>query len=387
MKTPCFLLLPCLLLTAWPSGAQETSENSERLKKGLERFPEADTNKDGILTLEEAAAFMAKRKGNAGKASGAGGAGRQKTTTFTPTEEDVERIIALGREQKTQGPLSFEKGDGLRVVMTGHSWVAPGRSTLLKIAAAAGLDGHRQRHHTSGGGTGAANAIWLKEFGKWQEGQPPSPILVPAIATGKWDVMTWGSYYEDKSEYYTQWIDLCLKYNPEMTFLIQDGWPRFSPDYKEKEPAEIRGQLNARLTEFQKDFYRPGYESLNEKYPGKVRIIPASLAVVDLINRFYDGKVPDLDCVDEKTSGGKKGVYRDGGHLSKTSGVEHLVGYLYYGMLYGKSPELIEGYQPQGVPTALDSLLREIAWKAIVESPLAAVDDTDGDGLADQLAE
>ncbi len=38
----------------------QTSENSVRLKQGLERYPEADNNNDGILTLAEAQAYLAK---------------------------------------------------------------------------------------------------------------------------------------------------------------------------------------------------------------------------------------------------------------------------------------------------------------------------------------
>lgn len=35
--------------------------------------------------------------------------------------------------------------------------------------------------------------------------------------------MTWGSYFMDKPEYFSQWIDLCQKSNPDMKFYIQDG--------------------------------------------------------------------------------------------------------------------------------------------------------------------
>ena len=33
--------------------AAQTSENNDRLKAALRRFPEADTNKDGVLTPDE----------------------------------------------------------------------------------------------------------------------------------------------------------------------------------------------------------------------------------------------------------------------------------------------------------------------------------------------
>lgn len=50
-----------LALTATVS-AQVTSENNEMLREGLKRYPEADTNKDGILTMEEGRAFLAKMR-------------------------------------------------------------------------------------------------------------------------------------------------------------------------------------------------------------------------------------------------------------------------------------------------------------------------------------
>lgn len=42
--------------------AQVTSENNEMLREGLKRYPAADTNKDGVLTMEEGRAFLAKMR-------------------------------------------------------------------------------------------------------------------------------------------------------------------------------------------------------------------------------------------------------------------------------------------------------------------------------------
>lgn len=81
--------------------------------------------------------------------------------------------------------------------------------------------------------------------------------------------------------------------------------------------------------------------------------------------------------------GGKRGIYRDGGHLSKVSGVEHLVGYVYYATLYRRSPVLIKGGPPKGIPAEIDRQLREIAWQAVVKSRLSGVEDRDSDGKAD----
>ncbi|MEM0898142.1 MAG: hypothetical protein AAGJ79_14790 [Verrucomicrobiota bacterium] len=374
MNHTAILSFAVLLLAQPVVVAERTSESDPRLALGLKQYPEADTDKDGILTMTEARAYLATQRG--------GGRYKQNETIFVPTDEELDAAIAKGRGM-TEEPLVYEKGDGLRILMTGHSWVAPGRKTLPGIAEAAGHEGHQQRSHTSGGATGAANAIWLKEFGKWMNRASANPVLVPAIVTGEWDVMTWGGFYEDKVEYFSQWIDLCLKHNPDMVFYIQDGWPRFDPEWRSLSNEEIRKAVDAAQAEKVSGQFTQNYDALEEKYPGKVRIIPASYAVVDLIGQFLDGKIGSFDCVDEKSQNGKKGIYRDGGHLSRSSGIEHLVGYLYYGMLYKKSPEKIEGYKPEGVPSAFDRQMREAAWKAIVESPFAGVDDADEDGLAD----
>ncbi len=50
------------LLTLWASSpsaaAEDSSESSTGLRKFFERNPEADTDHDGILTLQEARAFV-----------------------------------------------------------------------------------------------------------------------------------------------------------------------------------------------------------------------------------------------------------------------------------------------------------------------------------------
>jgi hypothetical protein len=43
----------------------QTSTNNERLKQALEQYPAADANKDGILTMQEARAYLAQQKGKA----------------------------------------------------------------------------------------------------------------------------------------------------------------------------------------------------------------------------------------------------------------------------------------------------------------------------------
>jgi len=265
--------------------------------------------------------------------------------------------------------------------MTGHSWVRPAELTLPDMAKAGGFDGHRQRAHLSGGGTGSANSIWLKEVGRYRGTHKPMSVLLPAIATGKWDVMTWGAYYNDKPAYYTQWMDVCLKHNPEMIFYLQNGWPRQDAELDKAPAAKAIAAYEATYATIE-DTFRKSLDAMKGKYAGKVRVIPAGRAVVKLLKLYYEKKLPGFDCVSTRGSGGKVGVYRDGGHLSKQTGP--IVGYMYYAMLYGRSPVGIKGYRPPDVSEELDAILRKTAWEAATTSPLSRMTDKDGDGVADK---
>lgn len=56
MKIPTVIALIALAFSA----QAQTSDNKPRLKDALKRFPEADTNKDGVLTIDETKAFKNK---------------------------------------------------------------------------------------------------------------------------------------------------------------------------------------------------------------------------------------------------------------------------------------------------------------------------------------
>jgi hypothetical protein len=198
--------------------------------------------------------------------------------------------------------------------------------------------------------------------------------------------MTWGIFLNDTPRDYINWIDVCLRYNPDMVFYIQDGWPTYKGETANLSNTEALKAIDAGHTRIQDFLIRTLYDQLHAKYPGKVHVIPAGAAVVEMLHLYYNKKLPGFDCVSEHL-GGNNGVYRDGGHLSKNSGMEHLVGYLYYGMLYKRSPRLIEGYEPEGFPGKTDNILREVAWKSIINSPFSGVTDENHNGIGDETEE
>lgn len=301
--------------------------------------------------------------------------------SFEATAAQMDAAMHAVSAASQKEPLQFPKGNGLRVLMCGHSYVAPAVRSLPLVAAAAGFEGHHQRSHNSGGSTGSANSIWLTEFGKFRD-KPAQPILLPALATGQWDVMTWGAFYHDTPECYTMWIDACLAKNPQMQFLIQDGWPSYPREVDAANHDLILAVLQKEKDLGQNELFKKLYDGLNARNPGKVHIIPAAAAVVEMIGHYYAAELPGFDCISEHL-GGKKGVYRDGGHLSSSGGMDQIVGYLYFGMLYRQSPEHIAAYHPPNVDPTVDHFMRQAAWRAITQSPFSGITDKAGKGVAD----
>jgi hypothetical protein len=287
--------------------------------------------------------------------------------------DQIDKEMQASNTRQGEQDLTFPKGDGLRIVMIGNSWTRPAIRTLPEIAKAAGIREQHIRSFTQSSNAGHPDPLFHNESAR--------KMLDPAIATGQWDVMTMLSRGGDKPEYFAQWMDLCLQANPGTVFYIQDGWSNYSLKTAASDPqadlARLGGLQAARQIE-----YKGYYDALNAKYPGKIHLIPCGAAVVEMVRLYYAKELSGFDCVAQHL-GGKKGVYRDGSHVSDDSGMDYLLGYLYYGTLYRKSPELIKGFAPAKLDPAIDQIMRKVAWQAIIRSPLSGITDKNGDGAAD----
>jgi len=294
-------------------------------------------------------------------------------------------VLTAGSAVSAEKTLSYPKGNGLRMLATGHSWVAPAMKTIGPIALEAGFDGHHLLSHLNGGGRGSARSIWAAEHGLDYPGRPEGAqkktILLPATETGQWDVMTWGSYPWDTPEDYSKWIDVCLKTNPKMIFYIQVSWPRAQDGatapgtYAIEKFLERQKQINAT--------YKGLVDGLSAKYPGKIHVIPAGDGICELLKLLLDKRLPYIQQVDSQKQP-VPGIYMDGGHLDeKNSGMDWFEGYVYYATLYKRSPELIKGRFK--VPDdELDKVFRRVAWQVVTRHPLSGVTDRDGDGIGDE---
>ena len=194
-KQRLILLLSTLALatTAPFSNAQAQQLSESRLAQLLKRFPAADANGDGKLTAEEFKAarqqFQRSRQGNARPAAVA-----QTKLVFDPgwekekfpphavslkTPEEIMAIYkrgAAGRTSAASDALSFPKpADGImRIVGTGHSFMAPAYKTLPVICRAVGFE-QPLCLHTGGGITGSARYKWEQENGIFEFDGKPRP--------------------------------------------------------------------------------------------------------------------------------------------------------------------------------------------------------------------
>lgn len=391
-------VLLCIVAVCVAAPTVHADEQIDRLARWLKRFPKADLNGDGKLTLEEANTFRRSLDTNRRK----GGVPRQFQVDPGWQEErfpehavcyrSAQEIASLyqsvaGRKQQL---ASYDKpNDGsLRIVATGHSFMAPGFRTFPLIAKAAGLSQPPLCTHTGGGITGSARYKWEQENGIFQFDGKPTPKLLAAISGAQWDAMMWGPYYNDRPEYYSCWIDFCLKYNPEMQFFLSDAWPQLDqlPENPKSE-AELTDAVVRKLRAEKQAATKELIGKLNEEYPGRVFVIPTSEAMTLAVQYYHRGELPGVEGLHKFVGKKDRSLWRDHlGHLGP--GFEDLEGYVFYATIYGRSPELISGdirpIRKNAFPSReLDRTFRKIAWEAAVNDPLSGVQDENGNGIDD----
>ncbi len=395
------LLVLALLVPLSPIHDASAQFSERQLDNWLKRFPQADTNGDGKLSMEEAEAWRNQQQGNRNN-SGGGGAPREfevdrgwdadrfpDHAVSYKSPEEIKAIYAKQTKGNQPAVVSFEKPENgaLRIVGTGHSFMAPGYRTLPLICEAAGFE-QPLHTHTGGGMTGSARYKWEQENGIFQFDGKPVPKLLASISNAEWDAMMWGPYFNDRPEYYTCWIDFSKQYHPEMKFYLSDAWPQLyqlgeipeSEDYFTEEVIDRMGEERTAV-------YNEIVEILRKDNPDQVFILPTSDAMVLAAKAYLRGELPGIEGFHRAIGGKERSLWRDRlGHLGP--GFDRLEGYVFYATLYGRSPELIEREiqftDEGGFPSPeLDRKFREIAWQAVINNPLSGVTDRDGDGIGD----
>lgn len=397
MKNICRLIIPLLLCA---DVAAYDGPSQQQLADWLKRFPTADTNRDGTLTVQEATAFQRQRRKSTARQKGAPSKFAVdpgwKSSTFPDhavcyrSPKEILELYAKTPDGAKKAISRYPRPtDGaLRIVGTGHSFMAPGYTTLPAIARAAGLQQPPLMTHTGGGITGSTRYKWEQENGIFQFNGSPTPKLLAAISNAEWDAMMWGPYFQDQPEYYLCWMDFSLKYNPQMKFYLSDAWPQLGqlPQLPNSE-AELTPEIFAQLGAEKNAATAKLVGTLNAKHPQKVFVMPTNDAMVLAAEYYSRGLLPGVEGIHTLIGKKERSLWRDQlGHLGP--GLGELEGYVFYATLYGRSPELIEddvNFRRQGnYPSReLDRVFRKIAWQAVTNHPLSGVVDADNDGRND----
>ncbi len=407
MKIQFLLLLTFSVGSGFHSICDAQDNPSEQqLQRWLKQFPEADTDRDGKLSIEEATAYrknlQADRIKPRNPPSLQQGAPRKfavdpgwdldrfpKHAVCYKTPDEIRALFQETAAGKQPAVVSFDPPtDGaVRIVGTGHSFMAPGYRTFPVICRAAGLD-QPLYTHTGGGITGSARYKWEEENGIFQFDGEPKPKLLSSIANAKWDAMIWGPYFDDRPQYYSCWVDFCLKYNPEMKFYLSDAWPQLHqlgkiPTSEEFFTEEVFDRIGAERRSITGEIV----ESLRRENPDRVFILPTCDAMV-LAGKYYlRGELPGIDGIHRVIGNKDRSLWTDQlGHIGP--GFDRLEGYVFYATIYGRSPELIKDeikFEDGGdFPSdQLDRAFRKIAWQAVIGHELSGVTDKDGDGIND----
>jgi len=158
------LLISAFLFLLSPIQPASAQFSERQLENWLKRFPQADANGDGKLSIEEAEALRAQRQGN-GNNGGGGGAPREfpvdpgwdadrfpDHAVSYKSPEEIKAIYAKQTKGNQPAVVSFEKPENgaLRIVGTGHSFMAPGYRTLPLICEAAGFEQPLHTHTGEG---------------------------------------------------------------------------------------------------------------------------------------------------------------------------------------------------------------------------------------------
>lgn len=388
-----------LVVAAWAMPQSTCADDpQDQLARWLKRFPQADLNKDGKLTAAEANAFRKKLR-NGERKSGVPrqfnvdpGWEKDRFPDQAVCYKSADDIAALYKSVQRRGGsvAGYNKPiDGsLRIVATGHSFMAPGFQTFPLVAKAAGLQQPPLVTHVGGGITGSARYKWEQENGIFQFDGKPTPKLLAAISNAEWDAMMWGPYYNDRPEYYSCWIDFCLKYNPQMKFFLADAWPQLDQlSENPKSEAELTDEVVINLRKEKQAATKELIGSLNKNYPDKVFVLPTSEAMTLAVQYFHRHELPGVQGLHKFVGKKERSIWRDHlGHLGP--GFGDLEGYVFYATIYGRSPELIkDGIRPRNKDSfpsgELDRVFRKIAWEAAVNDPLSGVADENENGIAD----
>jgi hypothetical protein len=260
-------------------------------------------------------------------------------------------------------PLVAKAGDPprLRVFYTGHSFHMFVPSRVALTAKAAGV---KEYGFAGAQGIGGSRVIqhWDKDKG--------DNAARKALEKGDVDVFTMAPHLKIPDDGIDNFVELGLKHNPKMRFLVQQSWVPFDfLDKPVKDKAERdEGKLDIDKLRGDHEKWRGAMEAqvkaLNKK-AGRdaVCIVPAGDAIVRLRALVAEGKAPGISKQSE--------LFTDAIGHGKLP-VVILVSYCNYTCITGRSPVGVDVKEP-AISGELHALLQRIAWETVSSYPMSGV--------------
>jgi hypothetical protein len=348
MRTTLFALFILLVLSlaGWAWFGEVNSRQAaieKRLAQALKLYPDADTDKDGVLSINEALAYLEKHPEVREKLqAAAGGGSRSKPPAFAPGAE------------------------GPRVFVCAHSYMIFTAGMLPPLSKAAGIPYLDAGSQMIGGSRVIQH--WNLPDDKNQAKK--------SLSEGMVDVLMVSPNAELPDEGIANYTQLGLERNPNLRVLVQASWaPRDGkePGFKNAQRDKVTvGELQ-RMREIQRNGWLKQLENqvtgLNSAL-GKgqvVSIVPVSEAVYALREQVAGGAAPGLKKQSE--------LFRDDhGHPSPPLAL--LVSYCHFAAIHQRSPvglPVPASLKEQPEAEALNRLLQEIAWNSVSSYALSGV--------------
>jgi len=329
---------------------QSTASRSSiqsRLDKALQLFPDADANKDGTLSMDEAFKYVEAHpelKALIGSKLDSAGSGRSssKGATFAPGAE------------------------GTRVFVCAHSYMIYTADILPRIAQTAGVS------HLSAGKQMIGGSRVLQHWNLPDEKNQAKKALREGIV----DVLTVSPHLLLPDEGIDNYTKLGLEKNPKLRVLVQASWVPRDGVATGNFTNAMRNDVTAEQVRQMRDAHHAGWlksleaqaRTLNQSVGhDTVFIVPVSAAVYGLRERVAEGKAPGLTKQSE--------MFRDDhGHPSEVTAM--LVTYCHFAAIYQRSPvglPVPPEWKDRPQAAELNKLLQEIAWNTVSTYPMSGV--------------
>jgi hypothetical protein len=317
----------------------------------LKLFPDADTNKDGELSMQEALAYL-------------------------DAHPEIKDLLPQRKGARANGPRVTEPGAkstpasaglpaGPRVFVCAHSFMIFTGQQLPPMAEAAGI-GYRDAGTQMIGGS--------RTLQHWNVPDDRN-LAKKALRESAVDVLLLSPHLLLPDEGIDNFTKLGLEKNPNLQVHVQASWPsrdgNLGPFKNELRDKATVADLKAMRDGYETSWLKPLEKQVNalNASVGKsaVRIVPVSRAVFALRERIAQGTAPGI--------AKQSDLFRDDlGHPQPP--LAALVTYCHFATTYGRSPVgLPVPATLKSLPNAgaMNSLLQELAWQAVISYPLSGV--------------